>query len=259
MMRINHRKLIAELLPVWLRRPCLTALIEVFSGGLANTFNRFRTFYDESRYKVSANASVISLEHHVCREFDVICRIEELDGEPYDFNVIVGGDVDESQLFALIDRYKAAGKSYRTKIDRQYSYEWTEYVCEKQNVGYLFEWTNYVCERQWRVIINVSFRVVYTSLHTRLVITLTASQPSTELHFFYVHYDVFGGWGSIESLPETIRGTGFILMDLGQTVAEIEVVFNQANTNFEVDNVTLNAWAGSSYPDYHFDFTYNNN
>ena len=129
-MNINSHKLIKLLLPTFMRGNRIIEFIRVMLLQLENSYNTFNANVPDWLYKANANASVISLTHHVKRELDVDILITELDGTPIDFLVTVQGFVDYGQLSKLIDTYGLAGKSY---------------VFENGEITYTCEWINHVC------------------------------------------------------------------------------------------------------------------
>ena len=81
----------------------LAELIRVLTREAESAYNQFNLQVPDWMYKINANASVISLKHHIKRELDVDAVITELDGKPIDFLVSVTGFVDEQRLKAMID------------------------------------------------------------------------------------------------------------------------------------------------------------
>ena len=115
----------------FMRTRRLTELISVLTREVETAYNQFNLSVPDWMYKINANASVISLQHHIKRELDVDAVITELDGKPIDFLIEVTGFVDESQLRVLIDNFKLSGKSYIFKLGSVvYSCKFTNHVCE---------------------------------------------------------------------------------------------------------------------------------
>ena len=130
-MKINLRKLIADLLLTFVRDNRLIELIRVLTSQAETAFNQFNLQVPDWLYKINANASVISLQHHIKRELDVDAVITELDGKPIDFLVSVTGFVDEQRLKALIDSFKLSGKSYVFKVGNEiYTAKFGNWYCE---------------------------------------------------------------------------------------------------------------------------------
>jgi len=111
-MLINLYTLIRNLLITFARDIKLVELVRVLTGEAEKAFNEFTSRVADWNYKINANASTISLEHHIKRELDVDAVITELEGTPIDFLVTISGFVDENRLRVLIDSYKLAGRSY---------------------------------------------------------------------------------------------------------------------------------------------------
>ena len=130
-MKINLRKLIADLLLTFVRDNRLIELIRVLTSQAETAFNQFNLQIPDWLYKINADASVISLQHHIKRELDVDAVITELDGKPIDFLVSVTGFVDEQRLKALIDSFKLSGKSYVFKVGNEiYTAKFGSWYCE---------------------------------------------------------------------------------------------------------------------------------
>lgn len=133
----------------------ITELLRVFCGSAERIKNEFDVESDNLLYKTKANASTISLEHHIKRELDVDVVITSLNGYPYDFLVNVYGFADERRLKSIIDQYKLAGKSYLFRIGTvAYTAEFTNHVCEDIIELFEAEWIENVCETDGIVLLT---------------------------------------------------------------------------------------------------------
>lgn len=107
------------------------------------------------RIKVGGSPQVCMLKKTVYDELGIMVEIAEGDGKPVDFVIRTAfTDTDkERQLFALLDRYKLAGKSYAYE-NKEITFEcvWSGYVCEDNPLDW--EWTNYVCELNKPEVVN---------------------------------------------------------------------------------------------------------
>lgn len=130
-MLVNLNKLIASLLPTFLRSNKLITIIQVLSSQLEAGLNWFVSMVPAMKRTANINASVISLEYHIRREFDCDVVISPLDGRPFDFLVSVSGFVDFDKLRSFVDKYKIAGKTF---------------IFEEGEVTYTAEFVNHVCE-----------------------------------------------------------------------------------------------------------------
>jgi hypothetical protein len=156
-MKIDLHKLVLLLLPPLLRSKTFSQFIRSQLLQVQRTCDEFCLFLHDAKYRANADSSVISLEHHIEREFDVPAKITELSGRPTDFLVTVDGNIDESRLRSLIDSYKLFGKSYIFKVSGvEYTSEWMEHVCENMSIEYVSEWIEYVCESKEVVYIDYS-------------------------------------------------------------------------------------------------------
>lgn len=180
-MRIDLYKLIRSLLVTFMRSNRLAELIRVLTREVETAYNQFNVSVPDWMYKINANASIISLQHHIKRELDVDAVITELDGKPVDFLIEVTGFVDESQLRALIDSYKLSGKSYVFKVGSVvYSCQFSNHVCEIELVDNL-------------LTIHNSFSVPFSSYVTsafnvtsNVEVIIRAVYTTGEMAFYYV-------------------------------------------------------------------------
>lgn len=118
------------------------------------------------RIMSGGSPQVCMLEKIIKDTLSIDAVIEEGDGKPADFIIKTAfTDIDkERQLFALIDRYKLAGKSYRYENQQvDYKGEWSNYVCERVLVPVVSRWSEYVCERR---VLNESNQITL-ALHWR--------------------------------------------------------------------------------------------
>lgn len=146
-MRINLLKLIQDLLLPILRKKKVVEFLRSMLLEVPKASNEFELLSDDLRYKANADASVISLEHHINREFDVKAKITELDGRPIDFLVTIIGNVDEIRLRSLIDSYKLSGKSYTFKVgEAKYFSEFINHQCEDIKEVWTIKYSDHQCE-----------------------------------------------------------------------------------------------------------------
>lgn len=131
---IKWKKWILELLPTGKRTLMMYALCVVLTFPIVKLYGEFTTWRTRMRIKSGATPQTCMLRKIIKDELGVDVLIEESDGKPTDFVIktsFVNVDV-ERRLFALLDRYKLAGKSYgyeNAKI--LYDSRWTAYLCEK--------------------------------------------------------------------------------------------------------------------------------
>lgn len=150
-MNIDWFKLIDNLLPRVLRQTLISSFIYVFTFPLREIHDEFIDWKNKMKIMISGTPQVCMLEKIVKDSLGVDIIISEGDGKPVDFIIQASfSDIDkERQLFALIDRYKLAGKRYEYK-NTALSIEsyWDEYVCEQQTA--FISWGGYVCEEKYR-------------------------------------------------------------------------------------------------------------
>ncbi len=173
-MLLNLFTYIKNSLPVRLQRVVVIEFVRALLQQLNAVSDRFHLLVPGYRYRINANASVISLWHHIRRELDVDVFIAELDGKPIDFLVEVGGFVDENRLRTLIDSYKLAGKSYVFRVGAvEYTASFIGHRCENIGVDYQAKFIEHYCEDDGIVRIDV---VVVPQTGNDYEIVLTASR-----------------------------------------------------------------------------------
>lgn len=146
-MNIDYSKLVQLLLPTFLRKTFLIELFRPLVIQLQNLHSQFNLRLNDARYKANINASVVALTHLIQHELDVLVTIDEMDGKPTDFKVIVSGVVDEQRLRSLINQYKIAGRSFIFRIGNvAYSCGFINHACEDITVLYFVEFTDHACE-----------------------------------------------------------------------------------------------------------------
>lgn len=150
-MNIDWSKLIGNMLPAMLRQTLISSFMSVFTTPLRGIHDEFGSWKDKMKIMISGTPQVCMLEKIIKDSLDIDIAISEGDGRPVDFIVQASfSDIDkERQLFALINRYKLAGKHYEYR-NAALSIEsrWCEYVCEQQTV--FLTWREYLCEEKHR-------------------------------------------------------------------------------------------------------------
>lgn len=155
---MNWGRWIVERLPNRLRTVILFTLCMVYTAFVRRVYDEFVEWRRKMKIQMSGSPQVCMLKKVIYNELGVNIEIEEGNRKPYDFIITTAfSDVDkERQLFALLDRYKLAGKSYSyANAEVALSCEWGGYVCEVQTL--FVEWGGYVCEHKYRPIYNLVF------------------------------------------------------------------------------------------------------
>lgn len=147
-MNINWNRYIIEHLPISLRKIGIYALLKVLLSPILYVYNKYVTYSNKMRQQSAYTPQVCMLVKIIHDELGLISTIEESDGKPYDFRVVVdvaNTDV-ERRLIALISKYKLAGKNFvLNNAAITWQQVWDNYQCEKNDISYVF--ANYVCER----------------------------------------------------------------------------------------------------------------
>ena len=138
---------ILELLPGRRRTLMMYALCVVLVSPIVKLYGECGAWRARMRVKTGGTPQVCMLRQIIKDELGIDVLIEEGNGKPIDFIVktsFMNVDI-ERQLFALLDRYKLAGKSYGYEnAEIRFVAEWTGYVCEQGEL--VVEWVKYVCE-----------------------------------------------------------------------------------------------------------------
>ena len=146
-MEIRWDKWVVERLPMKLRTHRMQALCMVFCSPVERLYVDFTKWRKRMRIKAGGSPQVCMLKKTVYDELGIVIEIAEGDGKPVDFIIRTAfTDTDkERQLFALLDRYKLAGKSYAYE-NKEIAFEcvWSGYVCEDNPLA--CGWVNYICE-----------------------------------------------------------------------------------------------------------------
>lgn len=128
---------------------------------------------------MAGTPQVCMLKKVIHDELGINIEIEEGDGKPYDFVVKTSSTYTdkEQQMFALLERYKMAGKSYKyinSEID--FEYRWEDYVCEQ--CEFSVEWTGYICEQKQKKEILILVNPKYNANdYLTITVKLTEELP----------------------------------------------------------------------------------
>ncbi|WP_455592937.1 hypothetical protein [Bacteroides sp.] len=147
---MDWNKWIIERLPRKLRVVGVFALCVVLTSYIRQLYDEFVEWRRKLRTRMAGTPQVCQLRKIVHDELGVDIEIEEGDGRPTDFIIKTAFvNIDkERRLFALLNRYKLAGKNYgyeNAKI--VIAYTWGDYICERAILEYNVNWTNYACEK----------------------------------------------------------------------------------------------------------------
>jgi len=146
------------------------------------------------------------LEKILLDQMGVIAEISDSNQSAVDFIVTIidrGNRYDDARLRALLDKYKAADKSYIIENGVvAYTAAFTEYVCERLNERYSVNFTSYVCETSFE--------------HKDNILTLVVDQIEAE------EYEIY----AISQYPVasdlTIITTGNIILSMSKNYTESE-------------------------------------
>lgn len=146
-MIIQWDKWVMERLPMKLRTVLLFAFCTAFTEPVVRLYNELVKWQRKMKTKSGGSPQVCMIKRTVFDELGIMIEILEGDGKPVDFIIQTAfTDTDkERQLFALLDRYKLAGKSYAYE-NKEITFEctWSKYMCEDNPLR--FGWSKWVCE-----------------------------------------------------------------------------------------------------------------
>lgn len=146
-MNINWNRWIMELFPLKMRTVLIFAFSKVLNAHIITLYTEFTKWQKKMRVHAGATPQVCMIKKIVRDEMDIDIQIEEGNGKPVDFIIKTSfSSVDkERQLFAVLERYKLAGKNYGYEnAEITLSGVWSQYSCEKGDIS--SEWKKYNCE-----------------------------------------------------------------------------------------------------------------
>lgn len=190
-MEVQWDKFIIERLPVRLRTELMKAVCLAVTLPVVQIYNEFRIWKKRMDIKAGGSPQVCMLQKIVKDTLDIDLIISEGNGKPVDFIIHTSfTDVDkERQLFALLDRYKLAGKSYMYEnAEVEYSQQWSGFVCERQTL--LIQWQGYVCEVKTREVNYISARINNSRIYVK-----QDYPPTSDIRVTYAIYRDNGNGG----------------------------------------------------------------
>ena len=203
---IKWKKWILELLPTSKRTLMMYALCIVLASPIIKLYGEFMEWRTRMRIKSGATPQTCMLRQIIKDELGIDVLIEEGNGKPTDFIIktsFVNVDM-ERRLFALLDRYKLAGKSY--------GYENAE--IEMHSV-----WSGYLCEKITSNVITVTLYYEgeagdkYPSLKKFTIQSELPVKSDLNIHidfFFFIYEDDKPGYSPVD-IPFT-AGSSYIEM-----------------------------------------------
>ena len=243
-MRIDLIKLILNLLPISLRKKLVEEYVRSLILEVPKTHNDFSLFSYDAKYKANANASVISLEHHIKREFDVQAKITELDGKSFDFLVSITGNVDENALRQLINSYKLFGKSYRFDFSSvEYTAEFVDYQCEDIDGVYSVEFIDFFCEDDRIVTITA---IAFQKTDSSWALKISADRPVKSK--IEVEVDVFISRNELNLYPPAFVQNFTEILYPGESDIEVGISASRIGS-CSVTYITINP-SSDDYYDY---------
>lgn len=145
-MNINWDNWVIGSLPVKLRTKMLCGLCFALTSPVRVLYSDFVKWCKGMRAKAGGSPQVCMLQKIVQDTLGVDIVIREGDGKPVDFILQTSfGDLDkERQLFALMDRYKLAGKSYMYENKQlMFTTVWDGFICQRLTVDAVWGgWVN---------------------------------------------------------------------------------------------------------------------
>ena len=225
-MNINWKKWILERLPFSLRVNRIYVFCLLLTLPVRRLHSSFARWSKKLKGKAGASVQVCMLKKIIYDEIGSNIEIDEGDGKPYDFIVRTSLDnLDgERRMIALLDRYKAAGKSYMY-VNELVSYEslWGEHVCEICEDSAEWSSSNRVCELKQKQIITIKVRVYYWNTNNGMMFRITSDKLP---QIIYIYATSYGGEKWTIELPAGFTGMqefyreNFDLASLGMSPQE---------------------------------------
>ena len=158
-------------------------LCMIFTGVVRLLYTDFVQWKKRMLVKAGGSPQVCMLQKIVKDSLGIDIRITEGNGKPIDFIInALFIDLDkERQLFALLDRYKLAGKSYGYEnAGIVITAQWTGFVCELASME--SEWTGFVCELKGKRDNQVTAEVLGYGFDLKIIAEHPVSEP-LPIHF----------------------------------------------------------------------------
>lgn len=244
MMRIDYNKLTELLLPTFLRRPKLFALLKsLFSKQLQILFSSFNIFRANSRYEASVTPQTCSLVHAIQRIFDCKAEITELDGKPYDFLLSIEKSTDLSAVKKNVDKHKLAGKSYIFKLgDTNFRAKWINHVDENLIELYSAIWLNHVNEHDGIIRIDLSLFKMQGFEDNKWMLAANADWNVASRVSITVTISYWNG------ALEHFAGGGTVVIKAGESHGEELITLNYSDySTLTIRVVSVNPTADSMY------------
>lgn len=242
-MKIDYHKLVELLLPTFLRKPRVIALLHVLvAKPLQSLFTKFHIWRLNSRYEATVTPQVCSLIHAIERTFDCVCEITELDGKPFDFLVEIDRSTDLNAIREFIDKHKLAGKSFTFRLgDVKFAAEWLNHVDEDIIELWSAEWIEYVNEEDGVNGIQID---IQQESSEEWIATARSEKPVKSILEIQVtaYYRPVGG-------PLAVAGFTSIPMYEGESTASARIYM-------QADVVNITEVKGWVYPASDFYYTY---
>lgn len=196
---IKWNKWILELLPIGKRTLVVYALCAVLVSPIVRLYGEFVDWRTRMRVKSGGTPCVCMLRRIIKEELGIDVLIEEGNGKSTDFIIrtsFVNTDV-ERKLFALLDKYKLAGKSFGYK---------------NSEILYDSRWIAYLCEKTRSNVVTVTFYYYEYGMDLMTIESELAVESDLNLHVVFI-YQSDNGEGQL--------GSDFIL-EAGKSYFEID-------------------------------------
>lgn len=242
---IDLQQIILDLFPNSIRNLFNSEFLRAQLIPARDVRNDFSLFENNFRYKAAADASTISLRHHIERELDVRCSIEEIpSGKPADFVIKVDSVTDLIRIMDIANRYKLTGRSFVVAIaGMQWTYEFIDHVTENLIVAWTYEFIDHVTESlpdRWidsyaEYDEGQIYFYINSSMRDRNPVMKTVEINVTYL-IRYCDDEFNGVWEDDENGEQTVS----VSINSGTTSGGVEITFSQfmQNRDFLAVNIT---------------------
>lgn len=187
-MNIDFIKLLKLLFPTFLRSGTIGALLTAIGTDLNALYTSFKNWQTDARLQAAITCQVMYMEaiinYRLFGNFHRTIYITDGDAVTVDFhvNITPGVTVNGQLLISLIKKYKLVGKRYDVvQSTVTYSAEWTDFVCELNELIYTSEWSDFVCElvEETQTLIDNYITLTYTENGSGVGVdfTVTAQYP----------------------------------------------------------------------------------
>lgn len=228
-MNIDWYRWIDNMIPPLMRKKTMQEFMYLFTFPLRMLYSDFSGWREKTRIKAAGTPQVCILEKIIRDSLGVNVEIVEGNGKPTDFIVKTSfnGVDKERQLFAILDRYKLAGKSYKYEnTDVGIAHEWKGFVCELADVTW--GWEEFICEAK----VKLESTILIRKGNTNRTFIVSCSPDAYPYAYVEISYYCFDPDGYVYSPPAYRYDGGAIR--IAQAYGDLKLYPDKPNLGFSI-------------------------